>query len=86
MYGKWIQGWLEYDGGTIFKLKVEGDFVQNLYAIGANGDSIYVRILNDNIEFIMAAPDSETGFSLGKFKRGVSLESLPKVPWDSGSC
>lgn len=80
-YGKWATGWLEHVEGPIYKILFDTDIMQ--YFAGLQ-DLFYLRVDNDEIEFIAIADGEES--SQGKFKFGVSLDKLPPIPWLPESC
>lgn len=80
-FGLWATGYLhEYPNiPNTFTIRWDSDFVQDIYfGIGELVD-IFVRFKNvDTLQILF--DDVYT------FRRGVSLETLPEIPWEPESC
>ncbi|CAL8109669.1 unnamed protein product [Orchesella dallaii] len=85
-YGKWAKGWLEEVGNDMYKIIWDTDIIQDYYAAGERDSGNYAVIRNGNLEFVQSAFEGLILPFLGNFKLGVSLETLPTIPWDSDSC
>lgn len=83
-YGKWVKAWVEGLGGTVYKLIWDSDIVQDGYASGTTTYLEFITIKNGTLTFYWDL--SGTLQPWVKFQYGASLDMLPTVPWDAGSC
>lgn len=84
-YGKWTKGWLELAVVPIYKVFWDTDVVQDNYANGNPDSFSYMRIQNGTLEFL-AGDDVNNIRPMATFQLGVSLDTLPPIPWLPDSC
>ncbi|ODN01571.1 Protein flp [Orchesella cincta] len=83
-YGKWTQAWLEHVEGDTYKLIWDTVMIQDFYANGDPTGLVYSTFKNGTLEILM--PMGDALMSMGKFELGVSLDTLPPIPWAPDSC
>lgn len=84
-YGKWMLGWLENVGDNYYKITWDTDILQELIATGSTDGVTYIQIQDGVVDFVLPQADG-TVLSAGRFTLGVSLDKLPPIPWNPGSC
>lgn len=83
-YGKWFHGWLTNIGGPCYEIDFETDVVHDNYASGTLDGYKYTIIEDNSIKFMLHG--GEAIIQIGEFKKGVSLKTLPTIPWSSNEC
>lgn len=76
---------MEAIGDNLYKIKWDTDIVQHLYAVGDREGVNFVKIENEVVDFLVPQAGGDLG-SAGRFMLGVSLDKLPPIPWNPGSC